>query len=105
MTKYGSPQQQGSRSLDVAKGILVGLRRCEPDAAFYELVAVAHRYQVPLIAMSAALIAEASGDTQAHAPDSAAQQAARHEWRNLLAQAARGADPRECATSTTAPDD
>ena len=48
MTKYGPPQQQGSRSLDVAKGILVGLRRCEPDAAFYELVAVAHRYQVPL---------------------------------------------------------
>ena len=82
--QYASAQST-ARPLDMAKGILIGLRRCEPDAAFVELVAVARRYQIPLFSMADALIAVATGDTETHSDKAAAQLAARREWYYLLA--------------------
>lgn len=87
--------QLGSRPLDMAKGILIALRGCGPDAAFDELVDTAHRHHIPLFAMSSALIAIASGAAEPYSPDSLAQQVAQREWRDLLSRhgepTARGA--------------
>ncbi|MDT5077278.1 MAG: hypothetical protein QOJ80_1915 [Mycobacterium sp.] len=47
---------QPRRALDLAQGILIGLRRCTTEAAFDELVAVAHKHGVSVSTVAAALV-------------------------------------------------
>jgi hypothetical protein len=50
----------GRRDLDIAEGILIGLRRCDPNAAYRELLDAADRQRVGLMALSSALVELAS---------------------------------------------
>lgn len=55
--------------IDLAVGVLVGLRGCRPEEAFAELVDVVHRTGVGLGAVASQLVALASGsnsDSPAH---------------------------------------
>lgn len=47
--------------IDLAVGILVGLRGCSPDAAFSELIHVVHDTRVGIGSIAAGLVAVASG--------------------------------------------
>ena len=77
-----------SRILDTARGILIGVRRCQSEAAFDELLGAAQRHKVPLFAMAWALVHLAgNGGLSAHAFMDA-QSAARHEWGQLFATSA-----------------
>jgi hypothetical protein len=40
------------RDVDMAEGILIGLRRCDPNAAYHELLGAAKRNRVGLMAIS-----------------------------------------------------
>lgn len=51
--------------IDVAVGILVGLRGCSRRAAFDELVAVVHQTGIGLGTIASGLVALASGSTSA----------------------------------------
>ena len=73
---------QGRRALDMAEGILIGLRRCAPEAAFDELAEAARRHRIPIFRMASALIDLATGDH--HGAGAAAHAAAREEWHQLL---------------------
>jgi hypothetical protein len=46
----------GRRDLDMAQGILIGLRRCDPNAAHHELQSAAKRHSVGVMAISSALV-------------------------------------------------
>lgn len=59
------PDLLSRRSIDVAVGILVALRRCSEDQAFTEIAAAAHRMGLPLGEVTRALIALAHSD---HSP-------------------------------------
>jgi hypothetical protein len=75
----------GRRDLDIAEGILIGLRRCDPNAAYRELLDAADRQRVGLMALSSALVELASN--QAPSPihlEGPAHSAAYCEWRDLL---------------------
>lgn len=50
------PMLQPRRSLDLAQGILIGLRRCTTEAAFDELVTVAHKHGASVSAVASALV-------------------------------------------------
>jgi hypothetical protein len=76
---------QGRRVLDLAEGILIGLRRYPTGAAFEELITVARRHDVSLSAVAAALVALATGDHTVAESDPAACEAALQQWRELLA--------------------
>jgi hypothetical protein len=52
---------EGRRGLDLAEGILVGLRRYRPEAAFEELVDVALRHDLSVSAVASALVGLATG--------------------------------------------
>lgn len=56
------PDVTARRSIDVAVGILVGLRRCSEDEAFREMVRVVHQTGVPLGDTARALISLAHAD-------------------------------------------
>lgn len=61
-------QQSDSTSrkvIDLAVGVLVGLRGCHPEEAFAELVDVVHRTGLGIGAVAAQLVALASGTTLA----------------------------------------
>jgi hypothetical protein len=74
-------EHSGTRSLDLALGILVGLRRCSAGDAFAELVQVSsNRGQSPF-ALGRALVAAASGGSVV---DSEAAVAVTDEWGSLL---------------------
>jgi hypothetical protein len=80
----------GRRVLDTAEGILIGLRRYRPDAAFDELVDVSRRHAVPVFALASALIELAGGSGP---PDDAARPAwssAQCEWGRLFAESQGG---------------
>jgi hypothetical protein len=71
------------RTLDKAEGILIALRRCEPTAAFCELVDAAVRYNVTVSDLATALVTMAvdhGGPCAQRARD-----AAHAEWGGLLA--------------------
>lgn len=70
------------RVFDVAKGVLVGARRCTVDEAFAELVARARQHQIGIFALSRALVAM-SETGQATGDDEVAM-AARSAWGPLL---------------------
>jgi hypothetical protein len=79
-----SPDPQSGRILDTARGILIGLRRCHPEAAFQELLVTAQRHRVPVVAMAWALVGLTCGDKSSENFD-AVQSVANHEWGQLLA--------------------
>ena len=45
-----------ARALDIAKGVLVGLQRCTPDAAFGEIIEVARAHGVPPMRLAQAIV-------------------------------------------------
>ncbi|MBE1552140.1 hypothetical protein GGC64_006227 [Mycobacterium sp. OAS707] len=80
---------QGRRVLDTAEGILIGLRGCDTDAAFHELVHAAHNHGVPIFTIASALVELAAGNHQCRDLPAAADAAARAEWAQLLAASPR----------------
>jgi hypothetical protein len=80
----------GRRALDIAEGILIGLRRCDPNAAYHELLDAANRQSVGLMALSAALVELASNQdpTPIHL-EGPAHSAAYCEWRDLFERQSR----------------
>jgi ANTAR domain len=51
----------GRRVLDTAEGILIGLRRCDTDAALQELVTASRTHGVAVFAIASALVDLAGG--------------------------------------------
>jgi hypothetical protein len=75
------------RDLDMAQGILIGLRRCAPNAAYRELLGAAKRHGVGIMAMASAVVDLAC--VCGHAPAESAgpaHRAARHEWGGLFVE-------------------
>lgn len=72
--------------LDLAEGVLVSLRRYSPEAAFGELVAVAHQHDITVSAAAGALVALATGVTEATDgnPVEVEVAVAQHAWGSLL---------------------
>ncbi|UXA16390.1 ANTAR domain-containing protein [Mycobacterium sp. SMC-4] len=64
--------------IDVAVGILIGLRGCSRREAFDELVAVVHRTGTGLGTIASGLVAVASGASSARYAE------AYHEWGELI---------------------
>ena len=77
----------GSRIMDTAKGILIGIRRCPSETAFHELLGAAQRHKMPVFAMAWALVHLANGGEKTHT-SADAQSAARYEWGELFAEPA-----------------
>lgn len=71
----------GTRSLDLALGILVGLRRCGPADAFAELVQVSTDRGLSPFALGRALVAASS---RGAVVDSDAAAVVAVEWGDLL---------------------
>jgi hypothetical protein len=81
---------RGRRDLDLAEGILIGLRRCGPNAAYRELLGAAKRQSVGLMAISSALVELASNqDPSPSHLEGPAHSAAYCEWRDLFDQRRR----------------
>ena len=76
----------GRRVLDTAEGILIGLRRYHPDAAFAELVDVSRRHTVSVFALATALIELAGGTERPTDSALSAWSSAQYEWGRLLAE-------------------
>jgi hypothetical protein len=75
----------GRRDLDIAEGILIGRRRCDPNAAYHELLGAAKRQSVGLMAISSALVELASNqDPSPTHLEEPAHSAAYCEWRDLF---------------------
>jgi hypothetical protein len=70
--------------LDLAEGVLVGVRRYTPEAAFSELVAVAHRQNITVSAAATALVALATGDTEATKVNPMDVEIAQDAWGSLI---------------------
>jgi hypothetical protein len=71
-----------ARTLDVAKGVLVMLRRCDADEMFMELVEVSRKYTLSAFAVAAALVSAAGG--RPDCSDTDAANAVEQEWGWLL---------------------
>jgi hypothetical protein len=74
----------GRRILDLAEGVLMGLRRYSSADAFEELVGVAGRHGLSVSVVAAALVSLAVGDTDTAELNPAAALAADLEWSRLL---------------------
>lgn len=72
----------GTRMLDAAKGILVGLRGCTMADAFSEILCVAAEYRVGALSASYALVNLAEGSRQTY--DTPASEAAHRAWAALV---------------------
>lgn len=67
-----SPSDLAARKqIDVAVGILVGLRRCSEHEAFREIAAAVHRTGLPLGDTARSLIAHAKCEPTAHSATAA----------------------------------
>ncbi|MGH3968222.1 MAG: ANTAR domain-containing protein [Mycobacterium sp.] len=86
--RHNSSDPLGSRVLDTAQGILIGLRRCSSETALHELLSAAQRHEMPIFAMAWALVHLAGGDGRPSHTFIDAQLAARHEWGQLFAVSA-----------------
>lgn len=75
---------EGRRVLDIAVGILVGLRRCSIDAAFAEIVAAVQGHRVPVFSIASGLVGLTWADCGSRG-DMPAQLAADRQWGDLLA--------------------
>lgn len=71
--------------LDVAKGVLVGLRGCSPDEAFAELTRVSQEYRLGTLGLARALVNLAEGAAIDVAASPAADAAAQ-TWGHLFAE-------------------
>jgi hypothetical protein len=73
------------RDLDMSERILIGLRRCDPNATYRELLGAAKRHGVALMAIPSAVVHVAgipnTGPTALEGP---AYSAAYREWRDLF---------------------
>lgn len=76
--------RSAARTLDVAKGVLVTLRRRDADDVFADLVEVAEKYALSPFAVATALVAMASGGSDVRADNTAAAHAVKQEWGALL---------------------
>lgn len=74
-----------SRSLDIAKGVLVALRGCSPDDAFTELAAISKQYRLGTLTLAGALVQLAEGSMGLLAGPAA--DAAAQTWGHLVAGA------------------
>ena len=74
---------EGRRVLDLAEGVLIGVRRYSAEA-FGELVAVAHRHDITVSAAAAALVEMATGVTDTGDVYPVQLAIAQHEWGSLL---------------------
>jgi hypothetical protein len=72
-----------ARSLDIAKGVLVGLQRCSPDAAFSEIVEVSRTHGFPPMRLAQAIV-DTFADPDLGAPDDPAFDIVRLRWGSLL---------------------
>jgi hypothetical protein len=77
--------QHGSRILDTARGILIGVRRCSSETALHELLSAAQRHKMPVFAMAWGLIHLAGGGGKSPDTFIDAQSAASHEWGQFFA--------------------
>jgi hypothetical protein len=78
------PTLQARRSLDLAQGILIGLRRCTTEAAFDELVTVAHKHSVSVSAVASALVTMATETADETDSDRDALAVAHVAWGDLI---------------------
>ncbi|ABM16105.1 MULTISPECIES: ANTAR domain-containing protein [Mycolicibacterium] len=76
------PDLLSRRSIDVAVGILMALRRCSEDQAFAEIAAAAHRMGLPLGEVTRALIAVAD----AHSGHTSHRDEALRIWGELFSE-------------------
>lgn len=88
--EFGDTQQPGARILDNAEGVLMGLRRCDADAAFNEILCAATQHGVPVFALAEALVTLTGGVALPDSRSCAAITAAQREWGVLLAPVPRG---------------
>jgi hypothetical protein len=83
----------GTRMLDAAKGILVGLRGYTMADAFSEILGVAAEYGVGPLSVSHALVDLAEGSRQTY--DTPANEAANRTWASLVGRHAPRIDGRD----------
>jgi glycerol uptake facilitator-like aquaporin len=76
----------GRRILDLAEGVLMGLRRYSSSDAFEELVGVASRHGLSVSVVAAALVSLAAGETDAAELNPAAALALDLQWSQLLSR-------------------
>lgn len=82
-----------ARTLHLAEGILIGLRRCTPEQAIAELVSAGRDAGLSTYALARGLVAAAGGlDPMGSDP---AARVAEHRWGTLLPP------PGRCPTATT----
>lgn len=74
-----------SRSLDIAKGVLVALRGCSPDEAFAELNNISQTYRLGTLTLARALVHLAAGSVSQVAGPAA--DVAAQTWGHLIAAA------------------
>ena len=77
----------GTRKLGRAEGVLVGLRGCRVESAFYEIIGVSQRHLVPALRVAEALVELAEGREPS---DVDAAAAAREQWGDLLSASRPG---------------
>ena len=75
---------EGRRVLDLAEGILIGLRRYSSDATFVDLVEMAYRHDITVSAAASALVAVATGGAEVTDVSPGDVVIAQHEWCRLL---------------------
>nr|WP_099022754.1 ANTAR domain-containing protein [Mycolicibacterium palauense] len=84
MRAEGVPPLDGRRALDLAEGILIGLRRCSVQQAFDELVTVARRHKVTVLAVASALVELATDAPAVPGHGLEVRAAVQVEWGQLL---------------------
>lgn len=80
-TERFSFQRSGVRILDIAEGVLLGLRRYSVERSFAELIDVARRHALSPFDLAAALVAAAGGHSTG-SPEAA--RVVEQEWGPLL---------------------
>jgi hypothetical protein len=77
------PRRSADRALDTAEGVLIALRRCSLDKAFFDLAHTAKRHGLAPVTLADALIAVAQ-NRYTEDCDQHAVQVARETWGALL---------------------
>ena len=76
---YDLDERQPRRQIDMAIGVLIGLRHCSERQAFDDIAAAVHETGIGLGGVSSALVALAAGGNTGWA-----DQAALQHWQTLL---------------------
>lgn len=90
-----------ARTLHLAEGILIGLRRCSPEQAIAELVSAGRDAGLSTYALARGLVVAAGGH-DGLAPDPACR-VAEHRWGMLLPPRGRHVPTESAGVSTTVP--